>query len=338
MATSNHVASVTKSPIYPKAGPHLDPPRCATAYSPPVTIPSFLVIGAGRSGTTGLVEGLRGHPQVFVTKPKEPHYFAYHGEQLDFRGPGDATGINQTAVTGTEAYLALYPQEHTFTALGEGSVSTLYHHERAIPAIRRLTPDARLVILLREPVARANSAFDYLAQQGHEPCDNLLDAVADEDRRVAEGWHHLWHYTRMSRYADSVAAFQDAFGPDQVGIWFYDDLEADYPETLRQVLRFIGTSPQPGELDRVPVVNVSGKPRSRLAQSAIQAATAIEPVRRLAKRATSFEAREAIRRRLLKSHGVDPGVRRQLAPLFVDDLARLRELVPEDRHPEWLRA
>ena len=48
--------------------------------------PTFLVVGAARSGTTGLVEGLRSHPRVFVTDPKEPHYFALHRLGAAFTG------------------------------------------------------------------------------------------------------------------------------------------------------------------------------------------------------------------------------------------------------------
>ncbi|MBJ7357698.1 sulfotransferase [Nocardioides sp.] len=303
-----------------------------------MTGPTFLVVGAGRSGTTGLVEGLRGHPEVFVTTPKEPDHLAYAGQQLAFRGPGDDLAVNRPAVTGLADYLALYPSDGGFTALGEASVSTLYHYERAIPGIQRIAPDARIVVLLREPVARAHSAFDYLAGQGRESAPTLLDAVADEDRRVRDGWAHLWHYTRMSRYADAVEAFLEAFGPDRVGVWFHDNLSDDYPGTLGQVLRFVGTAPHPGELDRVPVVNVSGTPRSRLVHGAMQAARGNEAVRRLGQRVTTFRVREALRRRLVTKHDVDPGVRRELEPLFADDLARLSRLLPAEGQPDWLRA
>lgn len=308
--------------------------------------PTFLVVGAGRSGTTGLVEGLRGHPEVFVTTPKEPDYFAYAGQRLAFRGPGDDLAVNRPAVTDLADYLALYPSDHPsdhsshpgLTAFGEASVSTLYHHERSIPEIQRVAPEARIVVLLREPVARAHSAFDYLAGQGREPATTLLDAVADEDRRVRDGWSHLWHYTRMSRYADAVEAFLEAFGPDRVGVWSHDELSEDYPETLRQVLRFVGTEPHAGELDRVPVVNVSGTPRSRLVHGAIAAARGNETVRRVGQRVTTFRVREALRRRLVKKHQVDPVVRRELEPLFADDLARLGALLPAEGQPDWLRA
>jgi hypothetical protein len=302
-----------------------------------MTTPTFLVVGAGRSGTTGLAEGLRTHPDVFVTTPKEPHYFALHGTVPAFRAPGDDATINRVAVTDREEYLALYPAEHSYQALGDAAVSTLYYYKHAIPEIQAVAPDVRIVIILREPVARAHSAFDYMAARGFETAPSLSDAIADEDRRVAENWHHLWHYTRMSHYADAVAAFQDAFGHDRVRIWYYDDLQADYAATVRQVLRFIGTNPVEGEATGVPIVNSSGSPRSRLIQTALHAATRNEPVRRTVKRLTSYRAREAVRRRLLARNDLSSDVYRELAPLFAEDLRRLAELVDLERAPAWLR-
>jgi hypothetical protein len=280
---------------------------------------------------------MRQHPDVFVTTPKEPDYFAYAGQRLSFTGPGDALAVNQPSVTDLSDYLALYPSDSSHTALGEASVSTLYHHERAVHEIQRVAPDVRIVILLREPVARAGSAFDYLAGQGRESAPTLVDAVAEEERRVRDGWAHLWHYSRMSMYADAVGAFMDAFGAERVGVWFHDSMTEDYPETLRQVLRFVGTEPKPGELDRVPVVNVSGTPRSRLVHGAMHAARDNDTVRRLGKRLTTFRMREGLRRRLVKPNEVDPEVRRQLEPLFADDLARLSALLPAEGQPAWLR-
>ena len=106
---------------------------------------------------------------MFVTQPKEPHYFALHGTTPAFTAPGDDATINRVAVTDRHAYLALFPPEHDFIAYGDGSVSTLYYHERAIPEILATCPDVRVVVMLREPVARAYSAFQYLAARGFEP-------------------------------------------------------------------------------------------------------------------------------------------------------------------------
>ncbi len=301
------------------------------------TVPTFLVAGAGRSGTTGLVEGLRTHPRVFVTSPKEPHYFALHGQPAAFKGPGDAATINRVAVTGRDAYLDLFPAEHDHLALGDGSVSTLYYAERAVEEIRRVNPQMRLVVILRDPVERAHSSYLYMRARGFEPCEDVLDALADEPRRKQENWHHLWHYEAMSHYAASLATLREGLGPEQVGVWFHDDLVADYGGTVSSVLRFLGLPPDPGEGVGVPRVNVSGTPRLPLVQRAIVAATRNEALRRTVKRTTSFRLRERIRRSSLRPSSVPTEVSRHFDGVFDADLRELQTLVPEtSKTPVWL--
>lgn len=301
----------------------------------PGTLPTFLVIGAARSGTTGLVEGLRTHPQVFVTDPKEPHYFALHRIGARFTAPGDDHTINRVAVTDRDRYLALYPRDHDYLALGDASVSSLYYHDEALPEIRRMNPGMRLVVLLREPVARAFSSHQYMRARGLEPVEDFLAAVDLEEERKSQGWHHIWHYTSMSRYADALEAVYDAMPAEQVGVWFHDDLESDYVGTVSSILRFLGVPPVPDEAAGVPRVNVSGQPRFSPVHRTIAWATGHERVRTFVKQRTSYRFRERIRRAVLQSDPVPEAARTTLAPLFEKDLARVRELVAGPV-PDWL--
>ncbi|VXC52159.1 sulfotransferase family protein [Nocardioides sp. AX2bis] len=303
-------------------------------------MPTFLVAGAGRSGTTGVVEGLRTHPGVFVTEPKEPHFFALHGKPAEFQAPGDEATINRVAVTEREAYLSLYADADQ-PCRGDGSVSTLYYHQSAIPEILAMNPQMRIVIILREPVDRAFSAYQYMRARGFEPEESFLQAFESEHVRQEAGWHHLWHYESMSRYAEAVSAFLAAFPAEQVGIWFYDDLQADYEGTVGEVLRHIGAPPAPGEGAGVPRVNISGTPRSATAHRIIWAATRNEAVRRTVKRFTSYRVRELVRRAALRPDGVDPRTRGLLAPRFAADLDQLAGLLEghvQRELPAWVTA
>lgn len=299
------------------------------------TLPTFLVIGAARSGTTGLVEGLRTHPRVFVTDPKEPHYFALHRIGARFTAPGDEHTINRVAVTDLPAYLALYPPKHDYLALGDASVSTLYYHEEALPEVRRMNPAMRLVVMLREPVARAYSSHQYMRARGLEPVEDFLAAVALEKSRKEQGWHHIWHYTSMSYYADSLEAVYTTFPREQVGVWFYDDLEADYTRTVSSILRFLDVPPAAGEATGVPRVNVSGQPRLAPVHAAISWATSHERLRNFVKQRTSYRFRERIRRAVLQSDPMPSGARSALEPLFEKDLDRVRTLF-DGAGPAWL--
>lgn len=302
------------------------------------TVPTFLVAGGARCGTTGLVEGLRLHPRVFVTQPKEPHYFALHRSGAHFTAPGDEDTINRVAVTDRDAYLALYPDRHDYLALGEGSVSTLYYAEDALPEVLRVNPAMKLVVLLRDPVERAYSAHQYMRARGLEPVEDFLDAVALEDERREAGWHHIWHYTAMSRYAGSLATLQAALPAEQLGVWFYDDLNTDYEGTLDSVLAFLGVPLDSQRSITAPRVNISGRPRFRTVNAALQWATANAAVRTTVKRTTTYHFRERVRRAVIRGSDLPPGVREELAPLFAEDLQRLQAQLPGSDLPAWLTA
>lgn len=301
-----------------------------------VTVPTFMVAGAARSGTTALVEGLRRHPLVFITSPKEPHYFALHGTRAHFTGPGDDLTINKVVVSERQAYLRLYPRQHQFYALGEGSVSTLYYHDHSIPEILALNPDMRIVLILREPVARAFSSFTYMRARGYEKCPDLVTAIDEEPQRRQDGWHHMWHYTGMSRYADGVGALQESLGVQRVGVWFYDDMGLDPQGLIRDVLRFLEVPVRRGGGGEVLRVNVSGVPKSAAVQRAFFSARRHPRLRRSVKRFTTYAFREQVRRSNLSRNYLSDDVRTKLAPMFQDDLRRLARIVPEARQPSWL--
>ncbi len=302
-----------------------------------MTVPSFAVIGAARSGTTAIIEALRRHPDAFVTMPKEPHYFAFSGRRLAFTGPGDAEGINVSAVTDTDRYLDLYAGSDGFAARGEGSVSTLYYHEHATRAITAMNPSMRLVVVLRDPVDRAFSSFQYLRMQGREPEPEFATAVALEDDRRAAGWHHLWHYCAMSRYADSLAAFVAAFGSDQMCVLLYDDVTRDAAGVLRRVFEHVGLDPDRAGTGAVPRVNSSGLPRSERTQAAINRMRRQPHLRRAGRVLLPFAARERVRRWNQSTATVPDGAQAALAPGFAADLDRVEDILGRSL-PTWGRA
>ena len=231
--------------------------------------PTFLVVGTARAGTTAVVEGLRTHPDVFITQPKEPHYFAFHGTVPDFQGPGDDEWINRIAITDSDRYLALYDDAGDALARGDGSVSTLYYSAHAAPEIARINPEMKLVVVLREPVARAFSNYTYLRLRGVETEEDFRGGLDREPERIAAHWHHMWHYTALSHYADDLQRLIDTVGRERVGVWFHDQLDEDYDTVLSEVASFLELPPLPGARhhaarqrvrDRAPRARPAGDP------------------------------------------------------------------------------
>jgi hypothetical protein len=300
----------------------------------PVRTPNFLVVGAARSGTTALIEGLRGHPDVFITRPKEPHYFAFHHTVVRFEGPGDDHWINQIAITDPSTYLGLYEQADRQSLLGDGSVTTLYYSAHAAPEIERINSQMKLVVLLREPVSRAFSNYTYMRLRGVEPEADFRAGISCEKDRIQKQWHHMWHYTALSKYHESLATLISAVGRDNIGIWFYDQLCENYGKVLTEVINFLGLQSFQ-RIASMPLVNVSGTARNERAQRAIRWATRHELVRAGVKRVVPFKARERIRGSIVRSESVPWDVRCELAPMFADDLAKLVPLLSEEL-PIWL--
>src|SRR5258708_3869696 len=91
-----------------------------------MTMPNFLIPGAAKSGTTSLFSYLAQHPQVFVSRPKEPKFFAYEGQTIRYNGPGDMENNSLTtgSLTQYESLFAKIPPGKK--AIGEASALYLY--------------------------------------------------------------------------------------------------------------------------------------------------------------------------------------------------------------------
>jgi hypothetical protein len=301
-----------------------------------MTMPNFLVIGAGKSGTTSLYHYLRQHPEVYMSPMKEPRFFAVQGQKLDFRGPGDEVAFNRGSVTDVEVYRGLFRGVTDQKAVGEAS--PWYLHSPDAPArIKHYIPDARLIAILRDPVQRAYSSFLQRVQAGQEPLRDFAEALRQEEDRMRDNWAPRWHSKRIGFYSVHMKRYYELFDPDQIRVYLYEDLRADPVGLAQDVFRFL-------EVDETftPDIslrhNVSGVPRSVVLQAFLSRPN---PVKTILK---PFFA-EDLRRRMtvsLENRNIagppptlDPEVRRDLVNLYRQDILRLEEMIGRDLS-KWL--
>ena len=193
-------------------------------------LPDFLVIGAARAGTTALHSYLRQCPDIFMPRTKEPNFFAFEGQTLTCRGPG-ADDINNS-LTRLADYRGLFATAPAGAITGEASPLYLYA-DQAATRIRHHIPDARLAVVLRNPVEQAFSHFLYATKQSIEPLADFTAALAAEDERLASGWQPLFGYSRFPRYADQLARYLALFPRDQILIRLYEDFQTDPAQLIR---------------------------------------------------------------------------------------------------------
>ena len=202
-------------------------------------LPNFLIVGAAKAGTTAIYHYLQQHPQIFVSPLKETNYFALANQKLEFCGPGDDDYVNRLSITDENAYRAQFDAVRDEVAIGEASPLYLYS-SAAAARIHETVPDAKIIIILRNPIDRAYSAFLHLVRDNRECHRDFDAALAHEAEHIAAGWEHIWHYVAMGRYYEQVKRYFDLFPREQIKVYLYRDLRFDPCAVLRDTVSFVG--------------------------------------------------------------------------------------------------
>ena len=204
-------------------------------------VPDFFIVGHAKSGTTALYEMLQPHPQIYMPAIKETQFLsrALHYRQQPQDGP--PTVRPQTL----DAYLSLFAAAAPEQRAGEASTDYL----RTLATARRiaaLQPDARIVAILREPVAFLSSLHLQLLQVGIETESDFATAIAlEQDRRQGRnvprrsGWPPALMYSQHVRYVEQLRSYHECFAREQVLVLIYDDFRRENEQTVREVLRFL---------------------------------------------------------------------------------------------------
>jgi hypothetical protein len=287
-------------------------------------LPTFLIIGAGKAGTTACYHSLKAHPEIYMSPIKEPRFFAFDGRPPSYRGRVNGA-FPTRGIVDLESYQRLFDRATTERALGEASpqyLSTPGTAER----IRRHIPDVALIAILRDPAERAYSQFLHMVRDGHERELDFVAALDAESDRIRDGWAPAFLYTTRHFYYRNLVSYFAAFDRSQIRVYLYEDFRRDAASVLRDIHAFIGVTP-----DFVPDLhvrhNVSGIPKSRLLFKAYDG---------LARAARAAERRGFIRGRVLNQRiftSASTSFQRwilQRPPMPIEARTRLRALYRED--------
>jgi hypothetical protein len=214
--------------------------------------PDVLIVGAPKAGTTALHAALARHPQVYASPVKEPKYYmCADAPPPAYAGPGDGHSQREW-VWRREDYAALFANAPAGALRLESTPFYLY-----LPAARRRIaeelPEARLLVVIRDPIDRAYSNWMHLWVDGLEPVGDFVAAWHAEDQRVAAGWAPFWHYRRLGRYGEQLADLFSRVDRERVLVLRYWQLVSQPTETLNRVTRFLGLPEN--RIDTVPPDN-----------------------------------------------------------------------------------
>jgi hypothetical protein len=303
-----------------------------------VALPDFFIIGAPKAGTTALHAALAAHPGLFMSTVKEPKFFLTDGPPpTRGGGPGDVQTYREHIWRRPE-YEALFDAAPPGTLRGESTPFYLYRQD-AQERIRALIPEAKLIVILRDPVERAHSNWTHLWSAGLDPIGDFVRACAEEDARIAAGWADFWHYTRLGRYGEQLENLFLRFPREQVFLLRYRALINAPAQILDDICEFLGV--HPGIIGHVPRQNVTAQPERSLAHMTVSkllrgAAAAGRHLPGSAGTALT----EPLERFLQQNGGSRQPLsweqRQEVLPYFEDDI-RLLERTTEAYFGDWLQ-
>lgn len=181
-------------------------------------LPGALIIGAAKAGTTSLFEYLVQHPQVCGARFKEVRFFDRQWER------------------GSRWYRANFapgPGQHLCI-----EATPAYLHVAEVPArVHSLIPEAKLIVLVREPIARAFSHYNYRLSEGTETL-SFEEALALEEHRS-----HRFAYRDCSLYWPQISRWRRHFPDTSILFLKSERLFEDPTRVFGEVLAFLGLEP-----------------------------------------------------------------------------------------------
>jgi len=295
--------------------------------------PNLLIVGAAKGGTTALHYALDQHPDVYMSKKKEPGYFVWPEENLQFINNGELITQPRFLVNHLDDYLKLFEDGKNKKIRGESSTTYLFFYQKAVYNIKKIHPDpanVNVVIMLRNPVDRAFSQYMHKLRDGAESL-SFEEALEKEQWREENNWHFDYQYTKRGFYYEQVKTFLENFPLTK--IFLFEDLKNETEKVLNDLQQFLGLELK--VLDAGDELNVSGKPK---VESVNRFLKKKNPIKEFVGKLLPKDLRRRLRLKVqstvykynLEKETMNPETREKLQGVFHDDVMKLQELIGRD--------
>ena len=204
--------------------------------------PNLFIVGQPKSGTTALHQFLGQHPDIYMSNIKEPHFFC-----ADFHLESDRAYGRQRFFDfrNESAYLQLFSRAKREKIAGESSTNYLYS-QVAAEKIYNFNPDAKIIIILREPAKFLYSLHSHYVKFTEENEPDFLTALALETDRKQEKSTSprvispsYLYYSQRVQYCQQVKRYCDRFNLEQIKVVIFEEFKSENERIFREILEFL---------------------------------------------------------------------------------------------------
>lgn len=216
--------------------------------------PNFFVVGAAKAGTSSLGDYLSRHPAIYISPIKEPHFFSADIRMPDFRpdyrervsfdvktylGNHPLPERHIAHIDNQSQYLELFREVKNEVAIGELSTGYLYS-SRAAENLFKFNPDARVVMVLRQPVERAYSHYLMNIRDMWDYDPGFINALERDFNSSEKGWGKSHLYVELGLYFEQVSRYLKSFPESHIKIFLYEDFKNDPAGLIKELCAFLG--------------------------------------------------------------------------------------------------
>lgn len=307
-------------------------------------LPNFFVIAPARSGTTTLHRLLDQHPEIYMCPIKETHFFATEGGSRKKVPVGQnrirrliAAKAYQARITDIETYSRLFDGVREEKAIGE-ACPTYFRSPRAPERMKRYVSGAKFIVVLRNPVDRAFSAYTSRARRHGWSMEGFAEIPHLFAKLGPEEASKRFSFVAGGYYSVHLKRYLQCFDKGMIQVRLFDELISDIQGALRQIYAFLGVD-ESFSAEASRRYGATGLPRSRLLHILLEKSTGSHALRAWARPLIPGVLSRGISKlrnwNLVKPE-IPPDVRRDWMKLYEEDIREVEKLTDMDLSG-WLR-
>ncbi len=192
--------------------------------------PNFFILGSAKSGTTSLYYYLKQHPSIFLSEIKEPTFFCE----------------NFQVIKNPITYFELFDNVTNEKCIGEAS-HTYMSDPKSPKILKTLFPNAKFILILRNPAERAYSLYNHMRRHGFEKVSSFRKALNIEDKRFSSAkfkdnnpqsfWNFMYFHSGL--YGEQLERYFSLFNKKQFYILTLDELSKNFDNKIKEIFEFL---------------------------------------------------------------------------------------------------
>jgi hypothetical protein len=293
---------------------------------------NLFIVGAAKSGTTSLYNYLNQHPDIYFPNVKELNFYSEieSDNPEDFQPPQKNKFYHSKVITDKKVYNSLFDGVTSESILADCSPSYLWD-ESASAKIFNDYPNAKIIILLRNPVERAFSHFLMDLKTGKQSERNFIEALLLDKSSLPKIWGKAHLYVELGMYSKQVEKYLKKFGTNQVKVILYENFKNDTKGILMDILEFLNVDKSLiNNIDFTKIHNQYLAPKSRFSFFLLKNKKRLKGI----KKRLPERFKKNIKNRIIYKTEEKPKLslsdKKYLYDMYIDDIKRLEKLIDKD--------